>query len=203
MAAYPFGRIEDVSAGFQRRIDCDPLDFSAWKEWAYGALWLGNFDGAADIARNGLQKTAHEQLTKVLAFALIAKRQFDEAEAVIERDIHYKDNVLAYRLMLAAARADKESAEELLGQVLLNLGSAGSSIVSFPAVVGDRDRANQLAADIDARPYGYMILMESTFYCLCGAPFDITVAPNFARMLNEAELSWPPASPIDWPLKQW
>jgi hypothetical protein len=48
-----------------------------------------------------------------------------------------------------------------------------------------------------------MVLLESIYACHCGAPFDLDVTPNFARMLDEAELSWPPASPIDWPLKDW
>jgi hypothetical protein len=39
--------------------------------------------------------------------------------------------------------------------------------------------------------------------CNCGAPFDLEATPNFARLIDEANLPWPPQSPIDWPLKGW
>jgi hypothetical protein len=39
--------------------------------------------------------------------------------------------------------------------------------------------------------------------CMCGAPFDLDVAPNFAQLIEDAGVEWPPASPIDWPLKDW
>ena len=39
--------------------------------------------------------------------------------------------------------------------------------------------------------------------CMCGAPWDLEYTPNFARLLEDAELPWPPASPINWPLKDW
>jgi adenylate cyclase len=38
---------------------------------------------------------------------------------------------------------------------------------------------------------------------MCGAPWDLEVTPNFAKLLEDAELPWPPASPINWPLKDW
>jgi hypothetical protein len=71
------------------------------------------------------------------------------------------------------------------------------------AIAGDRDQANELAAEIDARPYGFLSLMNVPSECFCGAPFDLTVTPNFAMLLEEADLPWPPASPIEWPLKDW
>ena len=76
-------------------------------------------------------------------------------------------------------------------------------MIPSAAVVGDRELANRFAAEFDARPYGYLILMLAAHDCLCGAPFDLDVAPNFAQLIEDAGVEWPPASPIDWPLKDW
>jgi len=38
---------------------------------------------------------------------------------------------------------------------------------------------------------------------MCGKPFDLEATPNFARLIDDADLPWPPASPIEWPLKNW
>ena len=33
--------------------------------------------------------------------------------------------------------------------------------------------------------------------------FDLEATPNFAKLIEDADLPWPPASPIEWPLKDW
>ena len=71
------------------------------------------------------------------------------------------------------------------------------------AVAGQHDRANLIAAKIDAEPFGYLQLNFAIHNCMCGAPFDLEVTPNYAKLIQEAELPWPPLSPIDWPLKDW
>ena len=60
-----------------------------------------------------------------------------------------------------------------------------------------------MAAAIDSDPFGYLLLMLVPPNCMCGAPFDLEVTPNFAKLLQDADLPWPPNSPIDWPLKDW
>ena len=71
------------------------------------------------------------------------------------------------------------------------------------AVAGQRDRANAIATRIDAEPFGYLQLNFAIHSCMCGAPFDLEVTPNYAKLVQQAELPWPPLSPIDWPLKDW
>jgi hypothetical protein len=71
------------------------------------------------------------------------------------------------------------------------------------AMAGQHEQANAIAAEIDSEPYGYLKLMRSIHDCMCGAPFDLESTPDFAERIAEAELSWPPLSPIDWPLKDW
>jgi len=69
--------------------------------------------------------------------------------------------------------------------------------------VGDRDTANETAALIDSRPFGYIPLLQAIYFCVCGSPFDLEATPTFARMLDESGLPWPPEKVIDWPLKDW
>ena len=67
----------------------------------------------------------------------------------------------------------------------------------------NRTEANRLAAVKDTHPLGFLTLLDLVSTCNCGAPFDIGVTPNFARLIDEANLVWPPPSPIEWPLKNW
>jgi hypothetical protein len=70
-------------------------------------------------------------------------------------------------------------------------------------VLGERELANQAAAEIDARPLGFLFLLSAANSCKCGAPFDLEFTPNMALLVDEAELVWPPRRPIEWPLKDW
>jgi hypothetical protein len=71
------------------------------------------------------------------------------------------------------------------------------------AQVGWREQVNALVAELDAARFGYLVLMLHATVCRCGAPWDLDATPNFARLLDDADLPWPPAEPIDWPLKDW
>ncbi|MFT5372397.1 MAG: adenylate cyclase, partial [Lysobacterales bacterium] len=59
------------------------------------------------------------------------------------------------------------------------------------------------AAMIDAKIFGPQALILSVYWCMCGAPWDLEVTPNFAQKIEEAGFDWPPPSPIKWPLKDW
>jgi hypothetical protein len=69
--------------------------------------------------------------------------------------------------------------------------------------VGDRDRANQIAAQIDSQPGGVVALTVSVWACFCGATFDLEVAPNYKARIEEADFPWPPPTLIDYPAKDW
>jgi hypothetical protein len=69
--------------------------------------------------------------------------------------------------------------------------------------MGDRDKANERAAELDATPLGFLTLLITQSICLCGAAFDLEYTPNFARLIDEGGFVWPPPSPIKWPLKDW
>jgi len=40
-------------------------------------------------------------------------------------------------------------------------------------------------------------------WCACGASWELSATPNYAATIKAAGLPWPPASPINFPLKGW
>jgi len=194
------GRETDVLAMGERLIDCDPLSSFGWTDAIQASNWLGDFDAAITYAERGLEVTSSDSLRGHLVIAYIGAGDFDAADAIINRDIEPGERSLQLRLSLAAARGDTDATADLVNQYQTT-GYARQGIVFARA--GERELANQKAAEIDASPYGYMMLATNMINCVCGAPFDLESTPNFAKLLQEAELSWPPNSPIDWPLKDW
>ena len=69
--------------------------------------------------------------------------------------------------------------------------------------LGDRQSANAVAAEIDARPGGPMVLMSTVDACMCGAPFDLSATPNFQARVEQAGIPWPPVTRIHYPAKDW
>ena len=69
------------------------------------------------------------------------------------------------------------------------------------AVVGDRERANEFAARMDA--FSGSVFSGIVFTCFCGAPFDLEATPNYKARLKEAGFPWPPPKRIDYPTKTW
>ena len=108
-----------------------------------------------------------------------------------------------YRMLLAAVRGDEAGTNRYRQEIAEAEPKALDLQLLALALMGDREGVNELAARIDAHPYGYLILMQLPVSCACGAPFDLEKTPNFARLIEEADLAWPPASPIRWPLKDW
>lgn len=133
----------------------------------------------------------------------VAAGRFDEAEARIDRDIRGEAPVQRARLILSVARGDAVATKSLLEKYLAADDAGNFRQIENFAMAGERDLANQRAAAVDSDPFGYLLLMQVPLNCMCGAPFDLEVTPNFAKLLQDADLPWPPDSPIDWPLKDW
>ena len=75
--------------------------------------------------------------------------------------------------------------------------------IEIYAAIGDRGAANRVAAELDARPGGPMMLLITSIYCACGAPFDLEATPNFRERMQESGLDWPPATLMQYPAKDW
>ena len=199
----PYDRTEGVRMFFRNQIDCDPLQYYGWVWEANALIWLGEFDAAAEVALVGLEFVPQERLRWGLVKALIAAGSYAEAEAMIERDLRSEVTTLSTRIMLATARGELAAASALLATFRAKFGIGSENASHFHTWLGDREVANRMAAEIDARPFGHMILSLAINNCFCGSPFDLEVTPRFAHMLEDAALPWPPTSPIKWPLKNW
>jgi len=199
----PYGKTAIALQKTLAETECNPLDFSGWVATTSAYIFLGDSEAAIEIAQKGIKATPHVRIYQQLFFAYLAADQYSDAEAIIDRHIDRDNQIIPLRMMLAAARGDSELARTRLDEVL----QLGDDLVRPPvvqfAVIGDREAANKEAARIDALPNGYLTLMLFPAICRCGAPWDLTVTPNFAKLLDDANFPWPPPSPIDWPLKDW
>ena len=150
--------------------------------------------------------TPHPTVVRQLVIAYLGAGRYEEAETLIDTHDLRDDVSLRLRLKIAASQGHAETAASLLEEYIEYLAEHPVALdrrMVELAVVGKRDLANKSAAEIDARPYGHLVLMIIPRNCMCGAPWDLEVTPNFAKLLDDASLPWPPASPINWPLKSW
>jgi TolB-like protein len=198
----PFGRAADVRQLGQRQIECDPLSFSGWMIAATASQWLGEYEAAIETSRLGIEMTGHRIMTMNLVESLTGAGRFDEAIEITNRE--FRDD--AARLMrlqrIAAAQGDESTAIALLDQ-FEPLSRQANILMTMLAVAGQRDRANAIAAELDATPFGYLSLIRAVHTCACGAPFDLESTPDFASRIEAADLAWPPSLGITWPLKDW
>ena len=197
---FAFQLAKDSIPLLQKALACDPMNWSYWTTLIQAHVWAGDVEKAIEVARNGLNTGFHVRLKEALAIALIAAGRFDDAERFIDSEFREDRRLFNYRTRLASARGDAEEAERMLGAYAAKVEDTDLDMI---ALAGDRELANEIAHRIDAQPYGYLRLMTVVMTCYCGAPFDLEATPDFARRLEEAELPWPPNSPIDWPLKGW
>ncbi len=197
---FAFQLAKDSIPLLQRALECDPMNWAYWSNLNTAHVWAGDAEAAIEVARNGLNTGFHVRLKQALGIALIAASRFDDAERFINNEIRDDERLFSLRSKLASARSNAEELQRILEAYAPEITDKDLDVI---AVSGDREWANEMAHRIDAQPYGYLRLMTAVMSCFCGAPFDLESTPDFARRLEEAELPWPPTSPIDWPLKDW
>ena len=185
---------------WQRESECDPLNFYGWSNQASSLISLGEFQEAIDVAARGLEIVPHRQIATQLVRGLIGAGDLDGALAASERHINEDFRRERNRAMIAAARGDKVEFQAILNEAVSDAPPVSGFLF---AIGGDRESANRWAAEQDKLPLGFLNLANTIIACNCGLAFDLDVTPNFAKFVDEADIPWPPASPIDWPLKDW
>jgi len=200
--ANTFGYSEQHYAHAMRVIACDPRRSLSWFDASRAALWKGDTEEAQRLAREGMEVAPGSWLDEHEISLLIAAGSFDEANREIESRMQEIGPTLYLRIMMAARQSDAELARQLTEHHDSELGRTFRSII-IRAWSGDREGANRLAAEIDKHDFGLQAMVGTVFWCACGAPWDLEATPNFAAKLNESSLPWPPASPVNYPLKDW
>ena len=194
---------EVLLGAFRQMATCDPLRTRPMVHQVGIGLWLGRIDEALGQARQSLAKAEHPSLSRHLSLALAFSGEATEAVATANRMIRNEDDLLPVLSMLAAVHDDAQAARQYQDGYLAKYGPNDMAALVLEAVRGNRGEANRLAAGIDARPFGHVVLLQAVYDCLCGAPFDLDAAPAFAALLAESGFAWPPAKPFDFPLKDW
>ena len=165
--------------------------------------WRQETAALIDAAREAVDAIDAPLFRSFHVGSLIAMRRFVEAESVLESELKDPWQNFVMQYWLAAAQSDVTKARELLAEYRQRFGSTAAYSFYFDAYVGDREAANRVAAEADARPFGHLVLAHAVLTCFCGAPFDLDATPNFASIFSGSGFTWPPQTPVDWPLKTW
>lgn len=203
LATAAFGEGELAKQAWLRNMTCDPMQLRVNVHLAASMLWLGQWLEAQHFARQRLVIHQHPWLVRTLATAQAMQGKFAEAKTTVQQYSSIESDRLVSLLTLAAIEGDDAAAEDYESQFIEAFGPDDQTTLRLAAQRGQRAEANRLAGLMDRRPFGYIALLQSIYYCICGAPFDLQAAPVFASMLADSGLAWPPVSPIHFPLKNW
>lgn len=198
-----FGKAGPLRDVFLEMAACDPLLARNWNHITTSSLWLGDIPGAIEAAQAGMASVQSDWLTRNLVLALAAAGRADQATQLAKTHIRSERERLFVKSQVSALSGDDAASRGYLEAFLDQHGPNDFLSLVMEASRGNQSEANRLATLIDSRPFGYMSLLAAVYMCVCGAPFDLESAPNFASRLSTSGLPWPPAKPLDFPLKDW
>jgi adenylate cyclase len=192
---------------YHRQVSCEPLDVTAWNGLVLLSLRsdgpelaLRRLDEAGAALGRGDRRLAGAEVVTLLALGRVAEAVAAAGRVPPEEEYF---GVVAGPLTLAArGRTDDALAALETRRAAAAQPDAGLTLWVY-AAAGQRQRANDLAARMDAWPAGPLLLATVITYCMCGAPFDLEVTPRLRRRLEEAGAEWPPATLIRYPAKDW
>ena len=203
LTTFAFGRATAALRDYSAVTACDPLQSRTRFHRAHGILWSKDFDAAIKVAGPEGGDESSSSLSKTYADALIAAGRIDEVESFVDTQVRDANVAKGITASVAAFSGDAAGATRIVAELFDASGGFARERIQLAARMGDRDAANEAAAFIDSRPFGYIPLLQAIYFCFCGAPFDLEATPTFAAMLDESGLPWPPEKVIDWPLKDW
>ena len=201
--ASAFGYADALEPVLERATVCDPLNSINWNTRAWVARAAGNAGRVQSIYaqlrgyRPGLPQSPQEYLAQAMlghkdalqgrpaALADPAGTTYGIAMQVAR--LRGMDRTQAHAWVRPGTRTDIK----MMQWQIVDLVDA--------ALFGQREEANRLAARLDARPAGGLLLAIAVTYCGCGAPFDLSATPNFKTRLDESGLPWPPPVAIRYP----
>jgi len=183
-------------------VECDPLRSLAWFNSVRAKHWTGDAEEALRLARKGSEVAPGTWLTMTLLQTLLANDMHDEAYRVIVDEIQFEGFAKMFQMMVAAHRGDRDRLAPLIEEFDA-ADPDGFFLIQANAWIGRREAANSKAAEIDEHYFGPMSLWQIVQWCQCGAPFDLDATPNFATKIRDANITWPPESPLSFPLKDW
>jgi TolB-like protein len=187
----------------KRIVACDPLRPLPWINLVRAIAWTGDFDAALDAAREGRQLIqGNNWLDWMYVRTLIDSGRFELAQEAIDSQMQDPVWTQSARVLLAARQGDRDGFARAMADYDINVESTmfGGTVYAWG---GLREDANRMAERYDKHPWGPWVLWQISLWCACDSPFDLEVTPNFARMIKDAEIPWPPRSGREYPLKDW
>ncbi len=199
------GFAESAREMWGRYHHCEPLSATTPLKLANAAVWLGQAGKALEVLDDAEQRLgASAWSAGTRQWVYLAQGRADDALAIAPDIVDDRSffGMSAEPLPLALA-GDIESARAAMENWQARNGRNLRNEIEIHAAMGDREGANRLAAELDARPGGSMILLITAVYCSCGAPFDLEATPNFRERIAESGIAWPLETLIRYPAKDW
>ena len=193
--------VEDLGA----RVNvCDPLNSINFNSRIRVALAAGKPERALSIlAAAEKAKGGGPTPSPYRVQAFIMSGHLDEAKAELARLEPTGETYCRAALMYGLAAGESASVIHARLQAVDRSKSIYKiwqmNDVVEASLTGNRAEANRLAAEIDARPAGGLVLAVIAADSLCGAPFDLEATPHFKALLAESGLPWPPAPAMKSP----
>ncbi len=198
-----FGWANQSVAKLREAIRCNPMDTSASFQLAWSLIWSGDSEAALrTIAEANYKGLSHVSLEDGRYWALLASGNADDHGAPGPGT---DGSRMTYdrQILWEALAGDPALARQMANDYWSGSDTDDLSSIVVAAVIGERERANEAAARIDAYPGSAVVISTAVFLCFCGAPFDLDAAPNYKALIDEAGFPWPPPKPIDYPAKTW
>ena len=199
-----FGRGEQVSAHYQRLMRCDPLSGVYLAMGSQFMLWAGQAETVIELNSHFLNTVEFNAwVDDIRFFAMLANGSYRDNPGVYDLKHEGSFFQLPRRFYIYTLENEIAKAGEILELTKSESSLNDGILLVAEAMLGNREAANAYASKMDARFAGPFILAETVKGCFCGAPFDLEATPNFKKRIEEAGFSWPPATPINFPAKDW
>jgi tetratricopeptide (TPR) repeat protein len=184
---------------------CEPLSLTAVQEIVFATVRLGQYETALIVLNNAeVQLGASAWIASSRHWLLRAQGKFEEALAIAPEIIDDRTFAgMGAETLPLAMSGDIEGARAALEKWQALYGRNIRGEIEIRAALGDREQANRLAKELDARPGGPMLLLLTAVICACGAPFDLEATPNFRDRIKESSTTWPLRTLIKYPAKDW
>jgi len=199
----PLGWAASLARKSLETLACDPMNIAAIHELPYLYIWAGEFEEALRAVEEAEAKgIRNPRLNDGRYWALLAAGRVDDPLATGP----WPDGTgmpFPPQILREALVGNSAAAQQMAETYWSSPGADNWASLWVAAVVGDRQRANELAARIDVRPGSPIVFSGIIFTCFCGAPFDLSVTPIYKARIEEAAIPWPPAKRIDYPTKTW
>ena len=199
----PFGWAEQLVAKDLESLECNPMDIQASYRLPRGFIWAADPEAALQAVEEAENKgISHPSLEDMRYIALLAAGRVNNPAV---RGPGPKGSTMEFdrQILREALAGDPAVARQMAEEHWSRPDADALSSLAVAAVVGDRVRANELAARIDAYPGSAVVFRGTVTFCFCGAPFDLEATPNYKARIEEAGFPWPPPKRIDYPTKTW